>query len=165
MSYPMPSIISKGLEYILGPNGMGVTGGSTSQTGASGTTGGSSANGSSAGFLPGQSARFTPDPTVNGPWTHTRADIPLFRQAGGVSTPATGGLVQSATSGLPANAIPARPSIPPNTPPAQAAPEGKPRYSPSWGEGFNSYRDILASRTGPRRRDRRTMLADALEGK
>jgi hypothetical protein len=145
MSYPMPSILSKGLEYILGPNGMGVTGGTTSQTG---TGGGSSANGSSAGFLPGQSARFTPDPTVNGPWTHTRADIPLFRQAGGSATPAVGG--------LPGNAIAAQPIVPPNTPPMTPPPAPKPQ-NPAF-SGARRWRTA-------QRPDYRSMLADILAGK
>ena len=38
-------------------------------------------------FAPGQSVRFTSDPTVGGAWTHTSADTPLFRAPPG-STPA-----------------------------------------------------------------------------
>lgn len=51
-----------------------------------------------AGAGTGSGASFTPDPTVNGPWTHTRPDIPLFKPApaagaatpGGAGTPAPG---------------------------------------------------------------------------
>jgi hypothetical protein len=46
------------------------------------------------GFATGQGAIYTPDPTLNGPWTHTRADIPLFKQqpaAVAGSTVGTGG--------------------------------------------------------------------------
>lgn len=40
----------------------------------------------------GSGVTYTPDPTVNGPWTHTRPDIPLFKPgaAGGANTPAPG---------------------------------------------------------------------------
>ena len=36
----------------------------------------------------GSGVSYTVDPTVNGPWTHTRADIPLFKTAP-VTTPTT----------------------------------------------------------------------------
>lgn len=50
-----------------------------------------SGSGSSPTFAPGQGAIFTQDPTVNGPWTHTRADIPLFKAAPGPApNPPTG---------------------------------------------------------------------------
>jgi hypothetical protein len=69
-----------------GASGLGV--GSGSGSGSSGKPG--SSTGSGFTTSPGQAVRFTPDPTVNGPWTHTRADIPLFRSAstgGTVTTP------------------------------------------------------------------------------
>jgi hypothetical protein len=45
-------------------------------------------------MAPGQSATFTPDPTVGGAWTHTRADTPLFKalpSAAASGSPAAGG--------------------------------------------------------------------------
>jgi len=39
----------------------------------------------------GSGVTYTVDPTVNGPWTHTRPDIPLFKTgAAGGTTPAAG---------------------------------------------------------------------------
>lgn len=127
------------------------SGNSSSAGGGSATGGGSDrGGGSSAPLAPGQSARFTPDPTVNGPWTHTRADIPLFKSIGG-SAPAAG----TGSNSLPTNAIPERPTIPPNTggvmPPRNPTP--KPGQRPLYGGSRRP------------RRDRRAMLADILEGK
>jgi hypothetical protein len=108
---------------------------------ASGAAGSSVGGASQSTFAPGQSARFTPDPTVNGAWTHTRADVPLFR-----TPPATGGMTQPATGGTtPQPGTVTRPQNP----------------------AFQGYRDRMRSwwHQRPRRSDRRSMLADAVEGK
>jgi hypothetical protein len=43
-----------------------------------------------AGAGAGSGVSYTPDPTVNGPWTHTRPDIPLFKTAPAAVAPSAG---------------------------------------------------------------------------
>ncbi|HLO79219.1 MAG TPA: hypothetical protein VK196_22400, partial [Magnetospirillum sp.] len=50
-------------------------------------------------FLPGQGAILTPDPTLGGAWTHTRADVPLFKNAAVTPAPGTGTGTGTGTGG------------------------------------------------------------------
>ena len=49
----------------------------------------------------GSGVTYTPDPTVNGPWTHTRPDIPLFKP-GAIGTPTNGNPATPAPGSTPA---------------------------------------------------------------
>jgi hypothetical protein len=82
--------------------GMRGVGSSAASSAASGS---STSRSSIAPLAPGQSSRFTPDPTVGGAWTHTRADVPLFKPMGATpATPATpGGAGTPATPATPSS--------------------------------------------------------------
>lgn len=88
---------------------------------------------------------FTPDPTVNGPWTHTRADIPLFKTMGAIS-PSPSPLAGGAT-----------------TKPVPAG--GKTQAGMSTNPAFQQWRTALDTWRSqrPARPDFRAMLASVLE--
>lgn len=120
--------------------------------------GNASGAGTAASFAPGQSAMFTPDPTVGGAWTHTRADVPLFRplptqaasaaqaqagtrtglapstwNAGGATTRT--GMAAPAPSATPPASAPA--AMPPAAAPASTMGQPQPRqpHRQGWGWG------------------------------
>ena len=89
-------------------------------------------------FAPGQSAMFTPDPTVNGPWTHTRADIPLFRPMAPTAPATAGGVAPAPTAQNPM--APRNPSAPMG---AGAGPR-MPRVRPTPDRANEGWRNLLA---------------------
>ena len=95
-------------------------------------------------FAPGQSAMFTPDPTVNGPWTHTRADIPLFRPMT-PTAPSTAGGVPPTTTARPPGAW-QNPTSPGNASAPMAAGAGPrmPRARPTPTRPGEDWRNLLA---------------------
>lgn len=134
---------------------------------------------SAASFAPGQSAMFTPDPTVGGAWTHTRADVPLFRplptQAASAAQAQAGtrtGLAPSTWNAGQAPAPTASMSAPtPAT--AMGQPHQRPpqRHGWGWGRMFQDQygkppgqmRDMWQTFRQQPRPDYRSMLAGALE--
>lgn len=63
---------------------------SSSKSSSSSRSSSSSSSGASK-YGPGQSVILTPDPTVGGAWTHTRADTPLFKSPSGAPSTTPGG--------------------------------------------------------------------------
>lgn len=143
---------------------------------ASATPGGSGGGASSAAsaFAPGQSAMFTPDPTVGGAWTHTRADVPLFKTlpAQPPASPlggATNKPVPPGGKGPDRFTMPVQPPAPPR--PSYQRPPAPPRQTGSmpsgnwWSQmpGMQNFRKPAPQQPDPERQ-RRNMLADILSG-
>lgn len=130
----------------------------TGQGGAQGGGGGGAPAGS------GQFARFTPDPTVNGPWTHTRADIPLFRQP-----PAAQPQMSQPPAAPRPPTAPAQPPAPrpqmtsqPQRPAMQQRPSMDWSSLAPWGRGGSQQWGGAAAAQPQRRTSYKDMLADAL---
>lgn len=86
---------SSGYSYDATTGKWNVPSSSSKSSSSSSSRSGSSST-PSAKYGPGQAAILTPDPTVGGAWTHTRADTPLFKTPTGAPSTTPGGAVPAA---------------------------------------------------------------------